>query len=244
MSSPRRTLITAAIALWVVSRLIPFGSVLVYPLTLLTTWVHEMGHGLAALAVGGRFHSLDVYADASGLAQASAAPGWREAIVCAGGLLAPPIVGALILGLVHGPRRARGLLLGLAAGLVISVAIWVRSVTGLVVMPLCAVLLGWAGWRGFRAHPEWRVLLVQILGVVFALDTVTRMVSYVFTKEVEVGGERRASDIAMLADNAGGHYLLWGVLVSAFACGLLALGLLRAWRAGRTSKAVSRSRVA
>lgn len=222
--------------LWIVSRVIPFGSLLVYPLTLLTTWVHEMGHGLAAVAVGGRFRSLDVYADASGLAQAYAAPGWREAVVCGGGLLAPPILGAAILGFVHGPRRARGLLFGLAIGLALSVVIWVRSLTGLVAMPLCAVLLGWTAWRGFRAKPERRVLVAQILGVVLALDTLTRMVSYVFTRNVEVAGERRPSDIAMVAENAGGNYLLWGVVFSAFACGLLALGLWRAWRATSTPK--------
>lgn len=232
MASPRRTLITAAVVLWIVSRIIPFGSLIVYPLTLLTTWVHEMGHGLTALLVGGQFRSLDIFSDASGLAQASAAHGRREAAVCAGGLLAPPILGAVILGFVHGPRRARVLLLALAGALVISVAIWVRSVTGLIAMPLCALLLGWAALRGFAKHPERRVLLAQIFGVVLALDTLTRMLSYVFTAQVEVGGEKRPSDIAMLAENAGGHYLLWGVLFAGFACGLLALGLVRAWRAG------------
>jgi hypothetical protein len=242
MATPRRTLITAVIVLWVVSRLIPFGGVIVYPLTLLTTWVHEMGHGLAALLVGGRFSALEIYSDASGLAHASAAHGWREAIVCAGGLLAPPILGTIILGFVHGARRARVLLFALAGALALSVGIWVRSLTGLIVMPLCAALLGWAAWRGFAKNVERRVLLAQILGVVLALDTVTRMVSYVFTREVEVNGKTSPSDIAMIAENAGGHYLLWGILFTVFACGLIALGALRAWRASKPRTAEVRRR--
>jgi hypothetical protein len=225
--SSRRVLLTAAVVYWVVARLVPFGRVLLYPLTLFTTWVHEMGHGLAALAVGGRFHALEIFRDASGLAHTSAAPGWPQAAVAAGGLLAPPLLGAAILAFVHGPRRARLTLAALAGALLVSLAIWVRSATGLIAMPLVAALLGWAAWRGLAGK---RVLLVQFLGVVLAVDTLTRMVGYVFTRQVDIDGERRLSDVAAVAENAGGHYLLWGVLFTVVACGSLALGLWRAWR--------------
>jgi hypothetical protein len=227
---PRRVLITAAIVYWVISRLIPFGGIILYPLTLFTTWVHEMGHGLAALATGGRFRELEIFSNASGLAYTANQKGWAQAVVSAGGLLAPAILGAAILAFVHTPRRARILLASLAGALVLSVVIWVRSATGLVVMPLVATLLGWAAWRGFAKKPERRVLLAQILAVVLTLDTITRMISYVFTEKVEVNGEKHLSDIATIAENVGGHYLLWGVVFTAFACGLLALGLWRAWR--------------
>ena len=33
--------------------LTPWGPLILYPFTLFTTWVHEMGHGLTALAFGG-----------------------------------------------------------------------------------------------------------------------------------------------------------------------------------------------
>jgi hypothetical protein len=56
------------------------------------------------------------------------------------------------------------------------------------------------------------------------------MVSYVFMSEVEVDGEVRHSDIQNVADNLGGHYVMWGVAVTAVAVGLLALGLWSAWR--------------
>jgi hypothetical protein len=226
----RRVLIVAALLYWVIARLIPLGGVILYPLTLFTTWVHEMGHGLAALLVGGRFHELAIFRDASGLAMTSARPGWAQAAVSAGGLLAPPLLGAAILAFAHTPRRARTLLAVLAGALLVSLAIWVRSAVGLVAVPLLAVLLGWAAWRGFAEAPPRRVLLVQFLAVVLALDTLTRMVGYVFTRQVEIDGRQQLSDIALLAQNAGGHYLLWGLLVTSLACGLLALGLWGAWQ--------------
>ena len=104
---PRSAILIAAAVLFVTSHWIPFGRQLLYPLTLFTTWVHEMGHGLTALLAGGHFDHLEIYSNAGGLAFAYAERGWPMALVAAGGLLAPPLVGALILAIVHGPRRAR-----------------------------------------------------------------------------------------------------------------------------------------
>lgn len=227
---PRTTILVAAGLLWLVSSFVPFGGLILYPFTLFTTWVHEMGHGLTALLVGGGFDRLEIFSDASGLAHTASYPGWRMAAVSAGGLLAPPILGALVLALVHGPRRARVFLAATALLLLVSMLIWVRSATGLVAMPILAALLGWSAWRGFQAKPQRRVLLAQALGVLLAVDTATRMVKYVFTPKVTIDGETRASDIAAIAENLGGHYLLWGVAITAIALGLLALGLWRAWR--------------
>ncbi len=231
---PRHAIALAAVLVFAISAWLPMGRWLLYPLELLSTWVHEMGHGLTALLVGGEFDHLDIYSDGSGLAMCGARPGWPQALVGLGGLLAPPVVGAAILGLVHGPRRARMLLGGLAVALVASVAVFVRSPTGVIAMPVVAVALGWAAWA-LADEPEVRVVIAQTLGVVFALDTLTRMVAYVFMSEVEVDGVVRRSDIQGVADNLGGPYVLWGVAVTAVAVGPLALGLWWAWRPGRGS---------
>jgi hypothetical protein len=224
---PRTVIIVAAVTVYVISAWVPFGSIALYPLTLFTTWVHEMGHGLTALVMGGQFHSLEIDADAGGLAWAFADHGWPDALVAAGGLLAPPLLGSLLLAFVHRPKTARIVLGVLAAALVLSLAIWVRSAAGLIAMPLVAALLGWAAWRGFAESPHRRVLLVQVLSVILALDTLTRMVGYAFM-DTTSAGER--SDVSGIADNLGGHYLLWGLAVTTLALGMLALGLWRAWR--------------
>lgn len=224
---PRTVVIVAAVTVFVISAWVPFGSTALYPFTLFTTWVHEMGHGLTALAFGGEFRSLEIDANAGGLAHAYASHGWPDAMVAAGGLLAPPLLGALLLAFVHRPRGARIALGLLAAALVLSLAIWVRSIAGIVAMPLVAAVLGWAAWRGFAENPGRRVVLVQMLSVILGLDTLTRMVSYSFMAKTSAG-ER--SDVSAIADNIGGHYLLWGLAITTIALGVLALGLWRAWR--------------
>ena len=224
---PRTIIIVAAVTVFVVGAWVPFGSTALYPLTLFTTWVHEMGHGLTALAFGGEFRSLEIHANAGGLAHAYAGHGWPDAMVAAGGLLAPPLLGALLLAFVNRPRAARIVLAGIAAALVLSLAIWVRSAAGIIAMPIVAALLGWAAWRGFAENPGRRVLLVQVLSVVLGVDTLTRMVSYAFMDKTSSG---HRSDVSAIADNLGGHYVLWGMAITAIALGVLALGLWRAWR--------------
>jgi hypothetical protein len=227
---PRSAILWAAALVFAISAFVPFGTLLLYPLSLFTTWVHEMGHGLTALALGGRFHELSIFANGAGWAQYWISRGLPDALVSLGGLLAPPIVGALILAFVHGPRRARVVLGLLAIALIVSIALYVRSFTGLVAMPLVAIALGWAAGPGFSSRPERRVILCQALGVILALDTLTRMVGYVFEDAVTIDGRVRTSDIANVAHELGGHYVLWGIAVTVVAIGMLALGLWIAWR--------------
>ena len=224
---PRSAILIAAAALYVVSHYIPFGDVALYPLTLFTTWVHEMGHGLTALLVGGRFESLDIYRNAGGLAYAYADWGWPDALVAAGGLLAPPIVGAAILAIVHGPKRSRILLGFLALALVASMVLFVRTPVGIAAMTVVALALGWAAWK---LDADYRVIVSQVLGVVLALDTLTRMVGYAFMKEVELNGKTTPSDVGIIAKNLGGSHIWYGLAITAIALGLLFVGGWWAWR--------------
>jgi hypothetical protein len=229
-SSSRRALVLASLVVVVLDKLVPFGALALYPLTLLSTWVHEMGHGLSALLVGGRFSFLEIFANASGLAHTSAAPGWREGVVAAGGLLAPPLVGAFALALVRGPKRARLFLLALSAGLIVSLVIWVRGVTGFIAMPLVALLAGVLAWR---STPNHRLFAAQLLGLCLALDTIAR-IDYLFRARVRIDGTEIDSDIAAVAHAFGGNYLMWGVLLATVSVLLVAAGLYFASRAGTT----------
>ena len=42
---PRNAILVAAVLVFVVGAWVPFGREALYPLTLFTTWVHEMGTG-------------------------------------------------------------------------------------------------------------------------------------------------------------------------------------------------------
>ena len=88
--SAKGALLLAALLVLGLSRFVPYGRLVLYPFTLLATWVHEMGHGLTALLCGGKFAQLEIFSNASGLASTAVVPGFRQALVCAGGLLGPP----------------------------------------------------------------------------------------------------------------------------------------------------------
>ena len=59
---------TGATAVGILAPLLPFGGVVGYPILLLSTVAHEMGHGLTAMFVGLEFDSFRLYADGSGVA--------------------------------------------------------------------------------------------------------------------------------------------------------------------------------
>ncbi|HEX9104517.1 MAG TPA: M50 family metallopeptidase [Polyangia bacterium] len=237
--SSRRALVWAVAIAWLLEHVVPFGRLVLYPFTLLATWVHETGHGVAAMATGGRFERLLIFADASGLAETRTASPAANAITCLGGMLAPPLVGALLLAVARGPRRARIALATIAGLLVVTLALWVRSPAGLVVVPACAALLGWAAWSW---APERRLVLAQFIAITLALDTVGRMVGYALASKATVGGSERTSDVAAVADALGGNHLLWGALVITVALALLAAGLWAAWRPSQSGPSPGRAR--
>ena len=90
---------------------IPFGDVIAYPLLLLSTLAHEMGHGITAELVGGDFTSFALYADASGVAY-STRPDSRiaNALISAGGLIGPAVVASIMFAL---GKNAKGSKMGL-----------------------------------------------------------------------------------------------------------------------------------
>lgn len=226
--SPVAALVVAALLIWGLQRFVPYGRLVLYPFTLLSTWVHEMGHGLTALFLGGRFERLDIYADASGLAYSYVVPGVRGALVAAGGLLGPPFVGMLMLML--GRRAARPLLMGLAAAMVVSLALWVRTPVGWLTVGglagLCVVVSHLVSAGG-------RLFFTQLLGLLLALDTVMRA-DYLFMSSAQVGGRVHASDVAGITSSVGGPQALWGGLIAALSVALLLLGLWSVLSASRS----------
>jgi hypothetical protein len=222
----RGALLMAMGAYFVVHTFVPFGRTLLYPLTLLATFLHEMGHGITALLTGGTFASLDIFADASGLAHTTTSQAWASAPVSAGGLLAPPIAGATLLAVSRGPKRARAVLVALAAFIALGLTIWVRSTAGWIALPIDALVLAWFGVRaGVRA----RMVFAQLVGLSLAIDTWSGK-GYLFTSEVTVDGRALPSDISTFAHAVGGSYLMAGFALLVVSLTLLGGGLYAAWR--------------
>ena len=63
-----RYLILAGLATIIIWQ-VPYGHQILYPFTLLATYAHEMGHGLAAMLTGADFEQLVLFPNGSGFAR-------------------------------------------------------------------------------------------------------------------------------------------------------------------------------
>lgn len=98
--APARVMLLAALAAVMVGWLGP----LAYPFRLLTTLVHELGHGLAALLTGGAFLRFVVFPDGSGVAYTSGGLRW---LIVPAGYLGAALFGAGLIALGRSPRRSQ-----------------------------------------------------------------------------------------------------------------------------------------
>ena len=96
-----------ASALSVVVSFVPFASLLLYPLRLFVTFIHEGSHALAAILTGGQAHQIAVMPDASGVTLTSG--GFAPLIVMAGYVGASAYGGAMLT-LARRPGAARTVL--------------------------------------------------------------------------------------------------------------------------------------
>jgi hypothetical protein len=206
----------ASIMLWQSA----LGSLLLYPFTILATWFHEMGHGIAAMVAGRRFDRLLIFADGSGVAlslRPTDAYRVTDALVAASGPLGPAVAGALLIVASRSATATRGALAVLGAALVVSTAIWVRSPTGWLVLPALGTAIALLSLRG----PEpWRRFAIQLLGVEAAISA-WQQFDYLFSPGGNVGGELHRSDTGAVADVLLLPYWFWGATISAAILALL-----------------------
>ncbi|MGX7926012.1 M50 family metallopeptidase [Tsuneonella sp. HG094] len=195
----------ATVLLWQ----LPFGPILLYPFTMLATWFHEMGHGLASMLLGARFEELMIFADGSGYAQSAwsfDAPGLFRALTAAAGLLGPSLAGAALIVASRSRRATRTALVLLGTALLLSTVIWVRSIAGWIVLPAIGMaVLGLAVWGSASA----KRLGVELLGVQAAIS-LGRDIHYLFSSGAMVGGQLQPSDTQAIANEVWLPYWFWG----------------------------------
>jgi len=200
---------------------LPFGAYLIYPFAILTTWFHEMGHGLTALMLGQHFEQLMIFANGSGVAQSQIegdASRFTLGAIAAGGPLAPSLVGALLILASAHPKLWRPVLWLSAAAIGLSVVIWVRSPVGYTMLPLVAALLGLVAWR---ASPGFARFTLQFLGVLGAMSML-RDWGYLFTENAVINGQPMLSDTGQISAVLGLPHWFWAgviLLVSAVMVG-------------------------
>lgn len=192
---------------------IPFGNFVLYPFTILATWFHEMGHGLTAIILGGRFEKLMIFSNGSGLAYHSghlALGPFGRALVSAGGLIGPPVAGAALLLASRHRKSARQALFVLGTLLLLSTLIWVRSLYGWLLLPA----LGLATLYLSLESIAWlQVFAVQFLGVQACISSY-RHLDYLFSHSATIDGKTMLSDTGQIAQMLILPYWFWGGLIA------------------------------
>ena len=150
--------------------LTPWGPVLLYPFTLFTTWIHECGHAVMAVLVGGSVTSITIQPDTSGLTR-SLVPASRiaQGLVASSGYLGASIVGCLLMAATRVERRARPILWGIGAFMLITVVIWMRNPFGALVVLGWGIALLLLARKGSGRAPRF---ILSVLAIQVALNAV------------------------------------------------------------------------
>lgn len=218
-------LILAAIFFLLLSK-VPLGHYIQWPFVIITTLIHEMGHGLTAILVGGDLLKVEIHHNASGVAWTRTIPGWRQAAVAAGGLLAPSLAGALFITAGRSTKHSSNTFLGLSIFILLSCALWIRSSFGLLLLVPVGFLFFFLSQK---SHQGLQQFFIQFMGVHMVVDTFTRTLNYLFSSSASVGGEIRHSDTSVIAQHLMGNHLLWASVIALVSMGILIMALRQSY---------------
>lgn len=203
-----------------------FGSIwllwdtpVVYPLKIFVVLLHEISHGAAAVATGGRIDAIVLNPAQGG---ACRCPGGSPFWTLSAGYLGSLAWGVVLL-LAAGWRRIR------ARALVGGVGAVILALTVLYLQGGFAVAFGVLFGLGLAASARWlgeglNRTLVRVLGMTSCLYVVLDIKSDVLDRP------HLPSDAAVLAELTGVPTLLWGLIWLAVAGGAIGWLLRRSWR--------------
>lgn len=191
------------------------------PVTFIGTWVHELGHGLGALATGGTFERMMVSPDFSGVAYTSVAGPAEHVVVVLSGLLAPAIAGGLMLIVVRGLGLSRLALWILTGGLLLSGLLWAGDMfTRVTVLGTGAIM----GLIAVKTKPSFQMVAAQIIAITFCLNAISH-IDYFFMRGAVSGERSIISDTTVLAEVIGLPHFVWGILLTLMSLGILYLAM-------------------
>jgi hypothetical protein len=215
-----RLWLAAALCLGV--SLTPWGPLILYPFTLFTTWVHECSHAVMAVLLGGHVSSITLQPDTSGLTR-SLMPAARvsQGLVASAGYLGASVIGCLLMAASRVDRRAKPILWGIGAFMLLTLVLWIRNPFGaFVVLAWGVALLALARQRTGRLAG----FFLSVLAIQVALNAVfdIRMLFFV----------HGASDAQTMARLFAVPAPVWAIVWMGLSIAML-VWTLRATRRGR-----------
>ncbi len=217
-----RLILAAVLVLFLPS--LPLGNYLAYPFVILSTWFHEMGHGLTAIMLGFNFEALEIYSNGSGVALTSypqTPSNISRALISAGGPMGPAFVGSALIIASRDPRFWRPALLGLSAVIGISTLIWVRSWTGWLVLPLTGLVMAAIALKASEGITRFTL---QFLGIHAALSMFGQW-DYLLMESAVIGGQQMPSDTGAIEQALLLPHWLWAGLIIVSATAMILASL-------------------
>jgi hypothetical protein len=224
-----RKLLLIATAITVALTFLPAPyNIVLYPIRLFVTFIHESGHAMAAVLTGGSVASLTVFSNGEGVTQ-TYQPIWATWLVLSGGYLGTTIFGALMLQvgrLGRWQNAGRITLYACALCLLLVTLLWGHSnpftlIAGIVLAALIGALAR-------LATPQAADFIASFLAAQCCLNALgdLRILLYLTTN-----APGRDNDAVFMQQ----HYLLpavfWAVLWAGMAVIILSLALRSYWRA-------------
>jgi hypothetical protein len=192
---------------------VPLVRQVLYPFRLFNTFVHELGHGIAATATGGTFKYLMVNPNMSG--EAWTAGGNRFIIASSGYLGSMLFGGALIIVTSWKNVTASGVFFCLGVGFGILCMLFVRNRFGLLMSIVLTVGLLAAG---VYLEAPWDGYLLLFLAVQATLNALNSLVDLL---KVTARKEKSINDAAAMAEIFPLPAMVWAMV-----WGVLSIGIL------------------
>lgn len=184
---PNNRLLITALALIVVFILwnLPQLDFLLYPFRLFVTYVHEAGHGTAALITGGEFQRFEIFPNGSGFAVTRGGSPW---LILPAGYLGAAMFGAVLFYLTHHFHRSRLLSLVMGIGLIgFSILFGRVSPVALIVGVLFGVVLIGLAWY---ANESLNTFVLSLLAILTSLNAVFDVWSLIGNSDAMLGNVR------------------------------------------------------
>lgn len=198
----------------------------VYPLKLLVVFMHECGHALATVAVGGSVEKIVIDPREGGLCLSRYSPGFfRQVAISSAGYLGSALSGASLLYLTLRFGSGRRVLFAVSAFVVLCSVLWARDLFTFLVAVALAALLSLCA----RFLPEDLSRLVAFFVAVFN----GLYVLFDVRDDLWDSSRRIQSDAAILASHTVVPSIVWAVAWSVIAVAMLGAAVTFGARAGK-----------
>lgn len=155
---------------------------ILYPFRLFVTYIHEAGHGTAAILTGGELRSFEVFTNGSGVAYTV---GGLRALVIPAGYLGTALFGAVVFYLTNRLRTPRSISVILGVVLILFSILFGRSsITAFIVGMVFGAALIISGWK---ANKSVNVVILNVLAIMTGLNAVLDVYFLVSNSQVGIG---------------------------------------------------------